>query len=102
MFDFEFTNLANDQLRNLKHDKGLTKRYKAVLSALAKLQHNPRHPGLNTHEYESLRGLNGEKIFEAYAENNTPSAYRIFFHYGLGKKIITIYSIQPHPTTRKG
>ncbi|MCK4519071.1 MAG: hypothetical protein KAU12_03020 [Candidatus Omnitrophica bacterium] len=61
------------------------------------MQNNPRHPSLNTHPYESLQGLNGEKIFEAYAENNTPAAYRIFFHYGPGKKIVTIYSIQPHP-----
>ncbi|MCK4859978.1 MAG: hypothetical protein KAS87_05410 [Candidatus Omnitrophica bacterium] len=97
MFEFEFTNLAKEQLRDLKHNKGLTKRYKAVLSALAKLQNNPKHPSLNTHLYESLRGLNGEKIFEAYAENNTPVAYRIFFHYGPDKKFITIYSIQPHP-----
>lgn len=97
MFEFYFTDLAKEQLRNLKRDKGLNKRYKAVLSALSKLQHNPRHPSLNAHAYESLQGLNGEKIFEAYAENNTPAAYRIFFHYGSGKKFITIYSLQPHP-----
>jgi hypothetical protein len=97
MFEFDFTDLAKEQLRNLKQDKGLIKRYKAVLSALTKLQNNPRHPSLNTHAYESLCGWNGEKVFEAYAENNTPAAYRIFFHYGPGKKIITIYSIQPHP-----
>ncbi|MDO8748402.1 MAG: hypothetical protein Q7J72_04730 [Candidatus Omnitrophota bacterium] len=97
MFEFDFTDLAKEQLKNLKQDQGLIKRYKAVLSALAKLQNNPRHPSLNTHAYESLRGRNGEKVFEAYAENSTPAAYRIFFHYGPGKKIITIYSIQPHP-----
>lgn len=97
MFDFIFTNLAKEQLGKIKRDKGLTKRYKAVLSALGKLQHNPRHPGLNTHSYESLQGFSGEKIFEAYAENNTPAAYRLFFHYGPGEKVITIYSIQPHP-----
>lgn len=97
MFEFCFTDLAKEQLKNLKQDKGLEKRYKAVLSALSKLQRNPRHPSLNTHTYESLQGLDREKIFEAYAENNTPAAYRVFFHYGPGKKIITIYSIQPHP-----
>ena len=97
MFDFEFTNLAKEQLKQLKQDKGLTKRYKAVLSALTKLQNNPRHPSLNTHTYESLNGFREEKLFEAYAENNTPAAYRIFFHYGPGRNIMTIYSIQPHP-----
>jgi len=97
MFEFDFTELAQEQLKKLRKDKGLEKRYKAVTGALEKLQNNPRHPGLNTHIYESIFGLDGEKIFEAYAENNTPGAYRIFFHYGPGKKVITIYSIQPHP-----
>jgi hypothetical protein len=95
-FEFAFTDLAKEQLRVLKNDKGLYKRYHAVLNALSKLQNNPRHPSLNTHQYESFYGKSGEKILEAYAENNTPVAYRIFFHYGPGKNIITVYSIQPH------
>jgi hypothetical protein len=41
-----------------------------------------------------MHGENGEEVFEAYAENNTPGAYRIFWHYGLGKDVITI---TPHP-----
>jgi hypothetical protein len=51
-----------------------------------------------------LTGLSGEKIFEAYAQNNTPGAYRIFWHYGpdeiTSKKrapVITIVAITPHP-----
>jgi hypothetical protein len=51
-----------------------------------------------------LTGLSGEKIFEAYAQNKTPGAYRIFWHYGpdeiMGKKrtpVITIVAITPHP-----
>lgn len=97
MFEFEFTNLSKEQLKKLKYNKALAKRYKAVLAAFEKLQTNPKHPSLNTHIYESIRCFQGEKLFEAYVENNTPGAYRIFFHYGPGKKIITIYSIQPHP-----
>jgi hypothetical protein len=58
---------------------------------------DPRHPSLNTHKYSSLQGANGEEIFEAYAENDTAAAYRIFWHYGPGKKIITIIAITPHP-----
>ena len=42
---------------------------------------DPRHPGLKTHEFTSLKGPNGEKVFEAYAEQSTPSAYRIFWYY---------------------
>ena len=61
-------------------------------------------PSLNTHEFTSLSGVNGEKVFEAYAQNNTPGAYRIFWHYGpdqiKGKKraqAITILAITSHP-----
>lgn len=42
-------------------------------------------------------GAHGEEIFEAYAENHTPTAYRIFWHYGPGSQIITIVAITPHP-----
>ena len=36
---------------------------------------------LNTHKYSSLSGPNGEEMIEAYAENHTPGAYRVFFYY---------------------
>ncbi|PKL08496.1 MAG: hypothetical protein CVV51_08685 [Spirochaetae bacterium HGW-Spirochaetae-7] len=58
---------------------------------------DPRHPGLKTHKYESLIGEKGEDIFEAYAEQNTPAAYRLFWHYGPEKEWITIVAITPHP-----
>ncbi len=95
-FNLEFTNEARDQLKDLDK-KGLEKRLKAVRKALGYLETNPRHPALNTHKYSSLRGPDGEEIFEAYAENNTPAAYRIFWFYGPGKNKITIIAITPHP-----
>jgi hypothetical protein len=64
---------------------------------LAYLESNPRHPGLNTHKFTSISGPNGEDIFEAYAENQTPGAYRIFWFYGPGKNVITVVAITPHP-----
>jgi hypothetical protein len=42
-------------------------------------------------------GENGEEIFEAYAENQTAAAYRVFWHYGPGKDVITIVAITAHP-----
>jgi len=42
-------------------------------------------------------GRNGEEIFEAYAENKTAAAYRIFWNYGPGKNVITIIAVTPHP-----
>lgn len=97
MFELRFTHEANSNLSAQEDDPSLIKRLKAVRKALGYLQTNPRHPGLNTHKYTSLIGLNGEEVFEAYAENKTPAAYRIFWHYGPGKSIITIIAITPHP-----
>jgi len=61
------------------------------------METNLHHPSLQTHEFESLKGAKGEKVFEAYAENKTPAAYRIFWHYGPLEKRITILAITPHP-----
>lgn len=97
IFQLEFSPEAKEQLAKLKRSPDLEKRYNAVKKALGLLQTNPRHPGLNTHPYESFFGPRGEKIFEAYAENNTPGAYRIFFSYGPGKQMISILTILPHP-----
>jgi bisphosphoglycerate-dependent phosphoglycerate mutase len=92
-----FTRQADADLASLEQDKGLAKRLKAVRKALGYLELNPRHQGQNNHEYGSLQGANGEKVFEAYAENQTPAAYRIFWHHGPGKDTITIIAITAHP-----
>ena len=92
-----FTDQASDDLDTLAQNPNLKKRLKAVRKALGYLELNPRHPGLNTHKYSSIEGPHGEEIFEAYAENNTPAAYRIFWLYGPDKKNITIVAITPHP-----
>ena len=97
MFEIFLTNEARKQLDKLKADKGLQKRYKAVKKAIRFLSHNPKHPGLQTHEFTSLEGPKGEKVFEAYAEQSTPAAYRIFWCYGPDKKQITLVAITPHP-----
>ena len=97
MFDIFLTYEVKEQLDRLKIDKGLSKRYKAVKKALHFLSQDPRHPGLQTHEFTSLKGPKGETVFEAYAEQVTPAAYRIFWYYGPKEKQITIISITPHP-----
>ncbi len=61
------------------------------------LSPNPRHKCLTTHEFTSLKGLKGVNIFEAYAEQPTPAAYRIFWQYGPDKNQFTVISIIPHP-----
>jgi len=91
------TPTARRQLEELERDKSLEKRLKAVRKTLGLMETNLRHPSLNTHEYKSLKGARGEKVFEAYAESRTPAAYRVFWHYGPGKGVITILSIFSHP-----
>jgi hypothetical protein len=73
--------------------------FKQVHKALLYLSDNPRHPGLRTHRYQSLSdpsGL-GREVYEAYAQNDTPGAYRIFWCYGPQRSEITILAITPHP-----
>jgi hypothetical protein len=73
--------------------------FKQVAKAVRLLAENPRHDGLNTHEYGSLDHpfeKNG-KVFEAYAQNRTPGAYRVFWCYRPDKGDITIIAITPHP-----
>jgi hypothetical protein len=68
-----------------------------VYKTLGLLQTNPKHPSIQTHEYSSLEGPNGEKVFEAYVENRTPAAFRVFWYYGPGRKKITVFAVTPHP-----
>ena len=97
MFEIFLTDEAKNQLKRLKKDRGLEKRYNAIKKALRFLSQNPRHKSLRTHEFTSLIGPKGEKIFEAYAEQSTPAAYRLFWYYGPNKNQITIIAITPHP-----
>ncbi len=97
IYSLSFTLTAKNALKQFKHSPGLKKRFKAVSKALKYLESNPRHPSLQTHEFYSLQGPNEEKVFEAYAEQDTPSAYRIFFYYGKHRGEIIIFAITPHP-----
>lgn len=99
-----FTDEAAAQLRALSSDTPRKGLHKQVLKTLGLLEIDTRHPGLHTHEYQSVKGPNGERVWEAYAQNQAPGAYRVFFHYGpdeLSEKIripvLTIIAITPHP-----
>jgi hypothetical protein len=99
-----FTPTADEQYSELENTASKAGIFQQVRKALGYLEMNPHHPGLSTHEFTSIAGANGEKVFEAYAQNNTPGAYRIFWHYGAdetkSKKripVITVVAITPHP-----
>jgi hypothetical protein len=59
----------------------------------------PRHPGLHSYPFSSLPNpLNTEeKVFESYAQNRTPGAYRVFWCDGPKQGQITLIAITSHP-----
>lgn len=69
--------------------------------AMAYLAANPRHPGLNSHEIELLSRRYGQKVWQSYLENRTPSAARMYWVYGPGKNEITVIGLEPHPEDKK-
>jgi len=98
------TSESTAQLQELADNPAQAGLYKQVRKTLGLLELDPRHPGLKTHQYHSRRGKKGEPIWEAYVQNNTSGAYRLFFHYGPDEVIeekriptITVVAITPHP-----
>jgi hypothetical protein len=96
-FKLVFTPAARETLLLLAKDSSAAKRLRAVQKTLGLLETNPRHQSLNTHEYSKLSGPHAGKVFEAYAQNRTPAAFRVFFCYGPESGQMTILAITPHP-----
>lgn len=104
MFDLLFTDEALCVFNELKKkaEKKTSKQssknspvvglFNQVKKTLKLLSQNPKHPGLHTHEYSGLQNpWNAkQKVFEAYVQNRTPGAYRLFWCYGPDKDQITV------------
>jgi len=97
MLELIFTPQADLDLREIENDPSKKAILKAVRKTLGLMETNLRHLSLNTHEFTSLKGPNGEKVFEAYVQQKTSAAYRVFWYYGPDRKQITIIAITPHP-----
>ena len=97
MYELIFTPQADADLRELENNPSQKDILKSVRKCLGFLETNLRHLSLNTHEFRSLKGPNGEKVFEAYAQQKTSGAYRVFWYYGPERGMITIVAITPHP-----
>jgi len=100
----KFTPTADQQFAALKSTPSHTALLAQIQKAIGYLEIDPHLPGLHTHEFTSLEGPSGEKVFEAYVQDNTPGAYRIFWRYGpddakANKRtpVITILAITRHP-----
>lgn len=96
MFNIEMTPLALKQYEGIKKREPKQGLLKQIKKTIKFLRENPRHPSLHTHKNQKLSDLHGLDIFQAYAQNYTPGAYRIFFIYSR-KDEITITSIEAHP-----
>lgn len=116
MLTLVFTRASHEQYENVKqaaekevagrkrkgksksaHAEGL---FRQLNKALRLLAADPRHPGLRSHAFKSLEPIRlkdgrDSPIFESYVQNDTPSAYRIFWAYG-PEKTIVIVAITPH------
>ena len=102
--ELRFTPSAEAALRQLEGDAGRAGLLKQVRKTLGLLETDLRHPSLRTHELQSLGGPNGERVFEAYVQNRTPAAWRVFFVYGpdrieKGRRVpvLTIVALTPPP-----
>lgn len=102
--ELKLTAEAEANLRDLQVAPSKASVLKQVRKTLGLMEINLRHPSLATHKYDSIQGPNGEDVFEAYAQNKTPGAYRVFFVFGPdrqeGKKrvpVLTVIAITPHP-----
>lgn len=96
-FKLRITRGAQAQFDALASSASDAAKHKKVQRCLARLQQDPRQSSLNSHKYSSMAGANGEDVWDSYVENNTPSAWRVFWHYGPAQGEITVIAITPHP-----
>lgn len=94
-YELYFASEAEETLRELERMDA--QKLKKVRRALGLLSLNPRHPGLNSHKMVSVKAPGNKPVWESYVENSTPSAWRIFWHYGKEPGAITIFRISAHP-----
>ena len=97
MFELKWTDEAKAIYDLLKANPSEKIRYNSVRKTLQYLGKNPRHNSLQTHPFLSLEGPNGEKVFEAYAQQKTPAAYRVFWYYVSKRGTIIVLTITAHP-----
>ena len=99
-----FKPTANEQYIRIQHNPAQKGLLKQIRKTLGYLETNLWAKSLQTHKYESLTRRYGIEVFEAYVQQNTPAAYRVFWHYGPDEidekgeriSIITVIAIVQH------
>jgi len=93
--------VVKEYTKKLSSNNAQKKRYKALNKALDLLKANPAHAGLHTHKWQGNSCPHGKTLWECYAENNTPGAFRVFFCYCKvsddSRALINIIAVGPHP-----
>jgi len=103
--ELRFKPAASEEYDRLENSPALKGILKQVNKTLGYLETNLRAKSLQTHEFESLTRRYGIKTFEAYVQQKTPAAYRVFWQYGPDEidengnriPILTIVGITSHP-----
>jgi hypothetical protein len=96
-FKLNYSDEAKSQFLELENNPDKNRQYKAVAKTLGLMQINLRHTSLNTHKFDTIFSPFGNEVFESYAQNRTPGAYRIFWCYGPHRAELYIIAITPHP-----
>ncbi|MEO8541737.1 MAG: hypothetical protein ABI577_18505 [bacterium] len=73
-FEIDMSEEAERVLADLERNPANATRFRKVINTLARLEQNPRHPGLNTPQYLGRKGPHGETVWQAYVENRTLGA----------------------------
>jgi hypothetical protein len=89
------TTKVSEVLDQLK--AGDQRKTKKVVKALALLEADPAYPGLASHRFDALDKTFDQTIWESYVENDTPSAWRIWWYFGPDQGQITVVDVGPHP-----
>jgi hypothetical protein len=102
--ELRFTPSAREALTALEADRASASVLRQVRKTLGLLETNLRHPSLQTHKFRSLKAPDGGDVFEAYVQQHTPAAFRVFFCYGPDRTegrrriaVLTILAITSHP-----
>ncbi len=61
-------------------EKTASKKLRKINKTLGLLANDPHHPGLHTHK-RGEESPTGQATWQSYVENNTPSAWRVFWYY---------------------
>ena len=103
--ELRFSLTADEKLNELENTPSSKGVLKQVRKTLGYLETNLEANSLQTHPHKSLSRRYGLKVYQSYVQQDTPGAYRTFWHFGPDEintqgvrvPVITVLDITPHP-----